>query len=135
MHLTADGVGLLIKSMGILSGRDLLEAGEGFRDESRRNPSICYAIMDHSAIPEENVDGQSLRTLARRVDEILEPLPKVILAIVAPNEVLFGLSRMFETLAENPRLITRVAETHAEAMAWLKAELAERGLPFRPEAS
>jgi hypothetical protein len=130
--LTADGIGVVYTSLGVLTGQDLLDAGEHFRVESRSNPEIRYVIMDHSAIPEEKVDSVSLKALASRVSEILEPTPEVLMAIVAPNDVLFGLSRMWETLAEQAGFITRVMRTRAEAMAWLEEELTQRQLPFLP---
>jgi hypothetical protein len=86
--------------------------------------------VDHSAIPEEKVDTASLRTLAGRVGKNLELIPEGLVAIVAPNDILYGLSRMWETLADRSALTTRVMRTRAEAVAWLKEELGKRQLPF-----
>jgi hypothetical protein len=129
---TADGIGVVYTSLGVLTGQDLLDTGEHFRLESRSNPKIRYVILDHSAIPEEKVDSVSLKVLASRVSDILEPTPEVLMAIVAPTDVLFGLSRMWETRAEQEGFITRVTRTREEATAWLEEELTQRQLPFRP---
>jgi len=130
--LTADGIGVVYTSLGVLTGQDLLDAGEHFRVESRSNPKIRYVILDHSAISEEKVDIVSLKVLASRVSDILEPTPEVLMAIVAPTDVLFGLSRMWESRAEQAGFITRVTRTRAEATAWLEEELTQRQLPFLP---
>jgi hypothetical protein len=98
--------------------------------EIKRNPGLRYLLVDHSAIPEEKVDTASLRLLAERVSNNLEIIPEGFVAVVAPNDVLYGLSRVWETLAEQSALTTRVMRTRAEAVAWLKEELARRQLPF-----
>jgi hypothetical protein len=130
VSLAADGVGAQFRSYGVLTSQDLLDANQRLHIEITRNPGLRYLLVDHSAIPEEKVDTASLRLLAERVSNNLEIIPEGFVAIVAPNDVLYGLSRMWETLAEQSTLTTRVMRTRAEAVAWLKEELAQRQLPF-----
>jgi hypothetical protein len=130
VSLTDDGVGAIYRSFGVLTSQDLLDADERLHIEIIRNPELRYLLVDHSAIPEEKVDVESLRVLAERVGENLEIIPEGLIAIVAPNDILYGLSRMWETLAEQSGLTTRVTRTRAEAVAWLKDELGQRQLPF-----
>ena len=130
VSLTDDGVGAVYRSFGVLTSQDLLDADERLHIEIIRNPELRYLLVDHSAIPEEKVDVESLRVLAERVGENLEIIPEGLIAIVAPNDILYGLSRMWEILAEQSGLTTRVTRTRAEAVAWLKDELGQRQLPF-----
>jgi hypothetical protein len=127
VRLTADGIGIVATSVGVLSGQDLLHVAMRLREELERDPGIRYAVMDHSAIPEEKIDIESVRQLAAQA---LEPAPELTVAIVAPNEILFGLSRMWEMLAERPGLVTKVVRNRAEAIKWLQDELAQPVLPF-----
>ena len=92
---------------------------------------VRYLLVDHSRVSEEEVDSASIRALARRTGETLELIPDGIVAIVAPNDVVFGLSRMWEIQAEQPGLLTFVARTREEAIAWLRRQLTRRQLPFR----
>jgi hypothetical protein len=128
--LTADGIGVVYRSFGILTSQDLYDADERLHSEIKRNPGLRYLLVDHSAIPDEKVDTESLRVLAGRVGENLELIPEGLIAIVAPNDILYGLSRMWETLANQSALTTRVMRTRAEAVAWLEEELSQRQLPF-----
>jgi hypothetical protein len=128
--LTADGIGVVYTSSDVLTGQDLFDADARLRVEITRHPELRYLLVDHSAIPDEKVDTASLRALARQVGENLGSIPEGLMAIVAPTDILFGLSRMWETLAAQPRLITRVTRTRAEATAFLKEELNRRQLPF-----
>ena len=97
--------------------------------EVLRNTEIRYLLVDHSAIPEEKIDTASLRVLAERTDRYFELIPEGIVAIVAPNDVLFGLSRMWGMLAQQQGLVVQVMRTRGEAIAWLKDELTQRQLP------
>lgn len=131
VSLTLDGIGAVYTSSGVLTGQDLLDADARVREEARRNPGFRYVFVDHSAIPEEKIDTESLQVLAERTSETLELIPAGMVAIAAPSDVLFGLSRMWETQAEQPGLVTFVARTRDEAVAWLKEKLSQRQLPFR----
>ena len=91
-----------------------------------RSPDFRYLLVDHSEIPEESVDTASLETLAHRSIESVS-----LVAQVAPGDILFGLSRMWETMAEAPGLDTRVTRNGDEAVGWLAVQLGRSGLPFR----
>ena len=131
VSLTADRIGVVYTSSGVLTGEDLLDADARLHEHVARNPEIRYLLADHSAIPEERVDSASIRALAQRSGRTLELIPAGFVAIVAPNDVLFGLSRMWEIQAEQPGLVARVVRSREEAVAWLRDELARRRLPFR----
>jgi len=131
IRFTADGIGMVWASTGLLTGRDLLDADTRLRDEVTSGRTIRYLLVDHSAIPEESIESGSIQILAEQSEESLELIPDGVVAVVAPNDVLFGLSRMWEQFVEYPRLTTRVMRSRDEAIAWLQDELAERELPFR----
>ncbi len=124
-------MGVVYKTSGLLTGQDLLDADQRLREELRVNPDIRYLLVDNSAVSEEQVETRSLMALADRIDDELASVVEGLVAIVAPNEVLFGLSRMWATLADRPDDTTNIARTLDEATAWLASELAKRDLPFR----
>ena len=129
--LTADGVGAMYASYGVLTGQELIDVDARIHEEVKRNPKIRYVLVDHTAVPEEKIDTGSLQAMATRTKETLDLMPDAIVAIVAPNDVLFGLSRMWQIQAEQPGLVSRITRTREEALAWLQEELEQRGLPFR----
>ncbi|MDJ0847261.1 MAG: hypothetical protein QNK04_02660 [Myxococcota bacterium] len=132
VRLTADGIGAVYRSFGLLTGQDLLDADARLREEIRRNPEIRYLLVDHSEVPAEKIESEAIHRVAADASKALELVREGVVAVVAPNEILFGLSRMWEILVEQPRLTTRVTRTRAEALAWLEEELGRRQLPFRP---
>ena len=125
---TVDGIGIVGTGVDLVSGQDLLDATARLREEVEGNPQIRYAVMDFTAIPEERIDTESLRVLAT---QRIESMSGIFVVVVAPSDVLFGLSRMWEMLAEREGLISRVVRTRAEAITWLQDELAQQVEPFR----
>jgi diguanylate cyclase (GGDEF)-like protein len=131
VSLTADGIGVVYTSSGALTGRDLVEADERLRAKLEANPALRYLLIDHSAVLEEKVDTKSLKTLAATTRVRLTTIPEGLLAIVAPSDVLFGLSRMWAMMAEHPNLAVEVTRERETAVAWLEQQLTQRQLPFR----
>jgi len=50
---------------------------------------------------------------------LVELIPRTAIAIVAPKDELFGLSRMWEMMVGVPGWETRVFRSRADAEAWL----------------
>ena len=123
---TDDGIGMVGEGVGVVSGRDLLDATARLFGAFGRNPAIRYAIMDLSALSEQKIDTPSLEELARP----LEKMPSLVVAVVAPSQVLYGLGRMWQILAEQPNLVTRIVRTRAEAVTWIAEELGRAVSPF-----
>jgi len=128
---TADGIGIIYTSAGVLTGQDLLEADERLGAEIQHNPAIRYLLVDHSAILEQKIDTKSLRVLAERMPDNVRVLPEGLVAIVAPNDILFGLSRMWAAMADHPKVCIEITRTAQAAIEWLEEELRQRQLPFR----
>jgi hypothetical protein len=72
VSVTADGIGVVYTSSGVLTGQDLLDAGARLREESTRSSGIRCLLVDHSAIPEQDVDPESVRVLSKRARATLE---------------------------------------------------------------
>jgi hypothetical protein len=129
--LTADGIGVMYTSFGVLTGRDLIEADGRLHAEIERNPAFRYLLVDHSAVPEQKVDTESLKLLAARTEDNVGMIPEGLVAIVAPSDVLYGLSRLWAARAQHPKMVTEVTRKRETAIAWLEEQLTERQLPFR----
>ena len=128
VRLTEDGIGMVATGVGVLTGQDLLDATAQLREEAERNPEIRYAVMDLSAISEEKVETRSIGVLA---GQRLKLTQELCVVVVAPSDVLFGISRMWEMMAERRSFGSRVVRTRAEAITWLQERLTRPVAPFR----
>jgi hypothetical protein len=112
---------LILKGSGVLTGqeliqttRDLIEAGDAVR-------SVRFTLVLFDEVAKVDVNAEDVRRLVE-VDKILMSLiPRSFIAIVAPKDELFGLSRMWEMMVGVPGWETRVFRSRPEADAWLAA--------------
>jgi hypothetical protein len=66
-------------------------------------------------------ESEQLRSVAERVRRLLGRVRWGACAIVARQDALFGMSRMFEIFSQNSFTATRVFRERREAEAWLDA--------------
>jgi hypothetical protein len=124
------GAGILHVGHGRVALADVLAwTGEGFRAVERGKP-IEFALIDLTAVTEFPMHADEIRPVAL-VDERLAQLnPKVWVAVVAPQDHIFGLARMWQAYTDHhPGWISRVFRLRSEADDWLRAE---RGKALRP---
>jgi hypothetical protein len=98
----------------------LEEVTEHFRELERdpNRPDRLNVLLDLSemtSVPE----AQQVRAASYQVEKILRLVQFQAVAIVACNDVLFGMMRMFEAFAHEYFTVTQVFRETAEAKAWL----------------
>jgi hypothetical protein len=126
---SADGIGVVYFTYGLLTRSDLQAADQKLRALIEKNRAIRYVLVDHTAVTEEHIEVDAVRELAFGVRDYLDLIPEGLVAMAAPSASLFGLCRMWESLVFHPRLSTFVARNREAADEWLVSELASRGLP------
>jgi len=95
-----------------------------FGDDPYGTQKIPYVISDWSKVANISHSNEDVRTLARLTSERLEQFPATLFAVVAPNDLLFGLGRMWQTHLEKENR-ARVFRDRAAAEAWVKGELSK----------
>jgi hypothetical protein len=98
------------------------EVADHFRELERdpNRPDRLNVLLDLSevtSVPE----APDLRVVSHQIKELIPGVRFEVCAIVAPNEVLFGMMRMFEVFAREYFVATRVFRVVAEAEAWLES--------------
>jgi hypothetical protein len=103
--------------VGVTTARDL-QKGNSVVKKCLKSHGPCSGITDFSAVTKFNVSGAEMRALARLTPGIPANHLKVI---VAPKDVTFGMSRMFQMLTDEARPNLRVVRTKSEAYKLLGA--------------
>jgi hypothetical protein len=88
-------------------------------DEVAASYPSTLRVWDMSA-GVDNLDSDKLRRIAQHGKSKLPPHSKA--AIIAPEDAVYGLSRMYEVYRENPHTINAAFRTEQEAIAWLQSE-------------
>jgi CO/xanthine dehydrogenase Mo-binding subunit len=117
--------------------RRILATGEGqltfeevcdYADAIRPYRMVGYDELFDAAAVHATLTPDQIRTLAARAQQApTPPAPWGVIAIVAKEPVVFGLSRMYATLAESAGLKVGVFYGLPEAEEWLRQGMRDKG--------
>jgi hypothetical protein len=104
---------------GSLSDPDLYEAFSALWLAPDYDPGLDE-LVDLTGVTGVGVTAAGLRRLADTSEALHRGTPAVRVAIVAPDNLLYGLSRMYEGFASASPSEHRVFRSFGDARAWLK---------------
>ena len=106
---------VISQALGRLTDSDLWQHQQRLRQDPMFDPTFCQ-LWDCTGVTAVAVTGEGLRQLA--TVSVFQPgTPR---AIVAPNDAMYGLARMFQTLRGFQGEQIAVFRELADAHAWLE---------------
>jgi len=125
VHILQNGVGRLWIGHGVLTGKDLIANNDRvFRSKSYEG--VRWLLIDETDATLKDLSPEEIRTIREQDDRLAAVLPQLVTAVVAPNDFIFGMSRMWEMLTERPGWSVRAFRSRPEAEAWLREEVRRR---------
>ena len=122
---TADNLGVLISASGSFSEQDYLQFFRNLHTQESESPSgHLYAVSDFSGVTDTTVSSAAVAEVAHLFQSNLNN--KSILAIIAPKDLEFGLSRVFEQRVAKTDDLVRVFRSRPEAESWIRESLKQR---------
>jgi hypothetical protein len=103
---------------GAVDGDEILAAARRVESLARSAP-IEYLLVDLTGIAEFGMSTDNVRDLAGITRAIATLAPGVRVAIVAPQDHLFGLGRMWGAFMEGSTWNVQICRTPAAAADWL----------------
>lgn len=119
MEFVEDGQGVLFTGAGELTGRELIESKQALLRTPERVRPLEFAIVMLDDVTSLPATTHEIRELAGVDVEISRINPSIMVAVVAPSDHLFGMARMWETLAAETGWSTAIFRTRQEADAWI----------------
>jgi len=121
-ELTDCGRKLLLRATGKLTASDISsnQAALEQQKDALRNLQTC--LLDFTEVSAMSLTADEIQQLAERDKQLARLLPPITIAVAAPTDVVFGLTRMWEVFAEGTRWQTRVFRSRTEAEAWLQSQ-------------
>lgn len=114
-----DGHGVLHTGSGIVTGRELITASEQDLQAMRDGLPLRYGLIDFTGITRFEAGSDEIRSVARLSVSMAKIIGTAHVAIIAPHDVAFGMSRMWEAYAHAADWHTYVFRHRPEAEAWL----------------
>lgn len=125
IHYLDDGFGFALRGRGIVSGKDILCAiAERFSSEEKIK-RYRYGIADYTAVERFDVSNDEIERIVQEDLKAAGINPRIILALAASGDLVFSLSRMFITLADESGWRIDVFRTAEEAATWIKRRVNE----------
>lgn len=116
---TPDGTGAFRTVQGLVTGADFVTADIALLSAPQAIAKLRYALIDFGDAAELGGTADDIRLLARVDAELGALNSQVSVAVIAPRDVQFGMSRMWEVLAEGTGWQTAVFRDRPSALAWL----------------
>ena len=120
-RFTDDGRGIVHTGSGTVTGDDIVACHLARNREGPRLTGQEYGLTDFHQVTTLSLTMQDIQNIVA-VDHAAVPLVgrAISVAIVAPSDLSYGMSRMWEALVEQFGWATHVFRTRAEAVAWLR---------------
>ncbi len=134
----AGGKGLVYECYGRVEGEDHVRANRGVMADSKALGSRYFCIIDHSGATELAYDGTAVKQIVEQDKQMMSVIrPGFLIAVVAPGNLEFGFSRMWQSMAEITGWEILVVRSRDEAERWIRLA-AQRKFhlelpPFRAE--
>ena len=119
--------GLVLSYSGILTGQEIVDVKRTLITEQNRG--LRYLIIDTTATDEIHISPSEIRRIVEenmRLAAITEP--GMLAAVAAPQDLAFGLSRMWEVISSGTGWRTKVFHSMAEADSWIARNLSRNQL-------
>lgn len=120
-HVThADGL-MVITLTEDITLSDLRAVGELIRKVEATHPVIPNRLFDLRAAKKVELSFEAVKAFAsERNAQVLRHAVRV--AIVAPDNLHYGMARMYKSLSENPSIHLQLFRKYEPALAWISPE-------------
>jgi len=122
-----DGVGIIYHCYGHMTIGDFFQAGNGFLAYPEEIKKWRYAIVDLTSAGNMQISSDEIRSVVEQNKRIASIAHAgVILAVAAPRDLGFGLSRMWEILMEQIGWETMTFRSLEEADDWVRHRVKQK---------
>ena len=121
-----NGMGVLWLGQGAISGQDLLEASKVTFESIEKLKLFRYALVDFESIDKNSIQTGSIKSKALMDTDAATINPDIAIALIAKDELMFGLSRMWENYVYGIGWKTHVFKSRIEAEEWIKETVKEQ---------
>jgi hypothetical protein len=123
----SDGLGVLITGRGLITEKEYVDVfTKHLTQDSHKLKKCRYCFSDWTAVSKSDISTKAINLIASLNISAGRVNPNVILASVADQDNMFGLSRMAQTLRDKTDWENEVFRKIQDAEAWIKARLEEK---------
>ena len=118
-----DGTGVLHFGRGAVTGAEILAIESQNANMINRSTKLNHMLIDFSEVISIDVTSEEVQQLVLINQEEAKLLKVVFVAVAAPSDLTYGISRMYAGYMRIPGWVIQVFRTRIEAENWLKQSL------------
>ncbi|MBN2081396.1 hypothetical protein JW859_04220 [bacterium] len=121
---TPDGAGAIVIGTGMVTSQELLSGDKQVYFPEERLRRLKYMLNDYRRTTSTSVTESDLVTSIQNDMAAAKINPGLVVAVVAEEDLIFGMSRMWETLADVYEVQFKTYTTRSldDAKAWIKEQ-------------
>jgi hypothetical protein len=123
-----NGIGIEIIASGIVTGAEIIDAHEEIYNEENLKRQK-YQIVDRTCCTQYQVYAEEIEVIAELDNRASEENPDIIIAVVSPTSLQFGMTRMWQAYLKENRLNTKIFPTREKADTWIRSYLNSQFTP------
>jgi len=117
-----DGIGIELTILGDATLEKILKAAEEVYSEEYITKQK-YQIIDFTKCTSFQLSSDDMRTIVEVDLETSKSNPDIIIAIIAPQDIAFGMSRVYEAYADETGFRINVFRNKEESQLWIQNQL------------
>lgn len=118
-----DGIGIEVKASGTVTGEEIIKAHKEIYNEENLKKQK-YQIIDRTHCTEYQVYSEDIEIISELDNKASEVNPDIIIAIVSPTPLQYGMSRMWQAYI-NDCFVTKIFQNRSSADKWIRAQIAK----------
>ena len=121
------GLGSFWEAWGVLTDDEFMElSARFFSQDAGKLKKYKFNLSDYSAVERTELSTRAVRQEAEMALGVASINPESIIAIIAPQDILFGLARMWTVFTDEANWETRVFRNRGDAEEWLRRRVEEK---------
>ena len=121
------GIGNTIIARGVVTGQEYIETHKRYLTQDKEKlKNYRYSLCDYTEVTKFDIPTQDIQIVVNLSINASKANQDVVVAIVAHKDLIYGLGRMYEVLAEETGWEIMISRSMDEAKAWIKKRVKEK---------
>ena len=112
----------------MITGAEIIEANRWLYREIPNNDAAKFQLWDFSTATQVLIDTAEIQLMAQEDKQVAQSLSPMVTACVAPDDLMYGLARMWEAYVEDDAIESHVFRDFASAEQWIRFRIEWNGL-------
>ena len=121
-----EGGGIMVIGEGVVIGSEIKEINDIIYESPEKIEKISYQLRDFTDVSDISISSAEIEGLAIQDKEAFEVNQNMLIALVAKEDLIFGLARMWEAYAYKPSFETMVFKKIDDAKHWIREKLQKK---------